>query len=84
MDFRDKEFLDRLMHLSEENNKMLHRLQRGMRISRYLRILYFIIIIGVSIGAFYYLQPVVDGFLAFLGLEGGSLKEFFTSYGTPY
>lgn len=64
MDFHDKDFFDRLMKLTEENNHLLHKMWRAARIGRAMRVLYWLVIIGISIGALYYIQPYIDQFLA--------------------
>ncbi len=46
--------------LSEDNNKILHSIQRQSRIALIVRAIYWVVIIGVTIGAFYYIQPYVD------------------------
>lgn len=53
--YKDK--LDRTFELAEENNKMLKKILRSMRWSRIIRVISAIIVIGVSIGVFYFLQP---------------------------
>lgn len=73
MDFRDKEFLERLMAITEENNKLLHKLWRTARWARFVRVVYWIILIGVSIGALYYLQPFIDQITNFFGANGAAL-----------
>ncbi len=78
MDFRDKEFLDRLMALTEENNHLLHKMWRTARLARVVRIIYWIILLGISIGAYYYIQPYLEQFTAVFGSfmdSLGSLKE---------
>jgi hypothetical protein len=62
MDFHDKDFFDRLMKLTEENNKLLHKLWRHAQIGRAVKILYWVALIGISIGALYYIQPFIDQF----------------------
>ncbi len=60
MDLPDKEFFDRLMTLTEENNRMLKRIRRAAFWTGISRIVYWIILIGISVGAFYYLQPYLE------------------------
>ena len=60
MDSEDRKKLNRALEISEENNTMLKALVRSMRWSRLFKILYWSILIAVSVGAFYYLQPYVD------------------------
>lgn len=60
MDTEDKIKLDRALELSEENNAILKKMHRAMRWGRLVRIVYWTILIGVSVGAFYFIQPYID------------------------
>ncbi len=66
----EKQLLQKTLELVQENNKMLHHVKRMDRISMILRLSYWIIIIGISLGAVYFLQPYIDGVLkAYKGVE---------------
>ncbi len=54
------ELLKRAVALSEENNDILRSMQRSQRITRFIRIVYWVVIIGSTIGAFYLIQPYID------------------------
>ncbi len=56
----EKELLQRSVDLAEENNKILHILHRHMKIRRAMSIAYWVLIIGVAIGAFYFVEPFVQ------------------------
>ncbi len=56
----DRELLRHSIHLSEQNNTILRGIQRSMRISRAISIIYWVIIIGTAFGTYYYLQPYMD------------------------
>jgi len=60
MDREEKQKLDRALELAEDNNQMLRKMIRNMRWGRLFRTVYWVIIIGISIGALYYVQPYVD------------------------
>jgi hypothetical protein len=60
MDQEDKVRLARALELSEENNQLLKKLVRHARWSRFIRIAYWLIIIGASVGVFYFFQPYID------------------------
>jgi len=60
MNPNEKELLQKTFELAEENNKILHQIRRSNRLSSFFRIFYWVIIIGVSIGAFYYLEPYLN------------------------
>jgi len=52
--------LRKVMELSEDNNKMIKKMRRTMRFGFYFKLLYWILIIGAGIGAFYYSQPYIE------------------------
>lgn len=64
----EKELLERVAELSEENNKMLRSMVRSMKIARIMSIVYWVFIIGSAVGAFYLIQPYVEGLIsAYMG-----------------
>jgi hypothetical protein len=64
MDFHDKEFFDRLMKLTEENNRMLRRIRRSAFWTGVTRTIYWIVLVGISVGAYYYVQPYLKQLIA--------------------
>ena len=60
MDIQRDQSMKRLIELTEENNKLLKKMHRAQVIGRTIRLLYWIVIIGASVGAFYVLQPYLD------------------------
>jgi hypothetical protein len=59
MNPEEKQLLQKTYDLAEENNKILHKLKRANTRSAFFRWFYWIVIIGVSIGAFYFIEPYV-------------------------
>lgn len=59
MNPEEKQLLQKTYDLAEENNKILHKLKRANTRSTLFRWFYWIIIIGISIGAFYFIEPYV-------------------------
>ncbi|KND46777.1 MAG: hypothetical protein AB201_03255 [Parcubacteria bacterium C7867-006] len=57
----EKALLRRTVELEEENNSMLRSIQRSMRLARFMSILYWVFIIGSAVGAYYLIQPYIDG-----------------------
>lgn len=76
MDFHDKEFFERLMTITEENNHLLHKMVRGARIARIARITYWVIVLGISIGAYYYVQPYIDQITSVFGGFMDNISSF--------
>jgi len=55
----EKELLQRSVTLAEENNRILHALHKHMKIRRALSIAYWVLIVGIAVGAFYFVEPFV-------------------------
>ena len=60
MNPNEKDLLQKTYDLAEENNKILRGIRRSNRLSSVFRVFYWFIIIGVSIGAFYFIQPYIN------------------------
>ena len=56
----ERELLTQSIKLSEENNKMLRGMRRSARFAAFLRIVYWIIIIGSAITSYYFIKPFID------------------------
>ncbi len=75
MEPEDKKLLEETYSLAEENNKMLHSIKRSMIWARIMSILYWVLIIGVSVGAFYFIQPFLDQAMSVYNNAKGGLEE---------
>ena len=75
MDPESKELLQNTFKLVEENNQMLHKIRRAQKIASFMRTLYWLIIIGISIGAFYFLQPYVAQIEKFAKDSGVTINQ---------
>jgi len=60
MDPETKDILEETLKLSKENNKMLRKMRSIMRWSRAVKAVYWVVIIGSMLGAYYYFQPFID------------------------
>jgi hypothetical protein len=60
MNPEERSLLERTYKLSQENNTILRSLQRSRRIGIIFKSFYWFIIIGLSIGAFYFIQPYIN------------------------
>ncbi len=60
MDQESKKLLEETYELERENNKMLHKLRRAQKNAVLMSVAYWFIVIGISVGAFYFVQPYVD------------------------
>ena len=74
----EKSLLERTYKLAEENNVILRSLRRSSRYALILRIVYWVVIILISFGAFYFIQPY---FTALTGATGqaGSFQGIMNS-----
>ena len=52
--------MEKTYEIEKENNRILKGLRNTNRWATVFRVFYWIIIIGVSVGAFYFIQPYVD------------------------
>ncbi|MDP2789176.1 MAG: hypothetical protein Q8O46_03985 [bacterium] len=75
MDPESKKLLESTYRLAEENNLMLRSMRRSMRIARVMSFLYWVLIIGISVGAFFYLQPYIDQIMSLYGSANDVLKD---------
>jgi hypothetical protein len=71
----EREMLEKSVALAEENNKMLHSLMRSMRWGRIARIVYWTLIIGSAVGAYYFVQPYIDQIIGVYGGTKNSLEN---------
>lgn len=55
-----KELLEANLRLSKENNRMLKKMRRAQKRATIFRVLYWIVIIAIALGAIYFLQPYFE------------------------
>ncbi len=55
--------------MAEDNNKILHSMRRSQRWASVARGMYWLLIIGSAVGAYYFIQPYVD---QLMGVYGGA------------
>ena len=56
-----KQLLEANLELSRENNEILKKIRNAQRMAQIYRFLYWIVIIGASYGAYYFVQPYIGG-----------------------
>ena len=76
MDPESKQMLQNMQAMVEENNQMLHHIRRSQKIASLMSIVYWLIIIGISVGAFLFLQPYFDMIMKFIKSSGVTLGQF--------
>ena len=75
MDPESKQLLEKTYSLVEENHKILRKMRRSQKITSFMRIVYWLIIIGIALGAFYFLQPYIDQLEKFIRSSGISIDQ---------
>ncbi|MEK9182561.1 MAG: hypothetical protein AAB809_00600 [Patescibacteria group bacterium] len=79
MDPESKKLLQDTLTLTKENNEMLHSMRRSMRFQRMMTILYWVLIIGSALGAYYFIQPYIDQLMGVYSGAGDvldNIKQF--------
>ncbi len=66
----ERSLLERVYKMTEENNQILHSIRRTARLGVIMRVLYWVVIIGLSVGALYFIQPYVNFMTSALGVDG--------------
>jgi hypothetical protein len=75
VDSESKQLLQNTFNLTEENNKMLRKMRRAQKISSFMQVIYWLIIIGIAVGAFYFLPPYISQLEKFLKISGTTVNQ---------
>ena len=75
MDEEERKMLARTLKLEEENNKLLKKINRSIQWGRFVRILYWLVILGSAVGAYYFLQPFFDSFSKTFGTFSSGVQN---------
>jgi len=67
----EKSLLERTYKMTEENNAILRSIRRSARLSTIFKVIYWAVIIFVSIGAYYVIQPYMNLMLKTIDSLGG-------------
>ncbi len=60
----DEDDFERLEKLVEDNHRMIKSMHRSMQIGRVFTALYWVAIIAIGFGAYYYVQPFIEPFIS--------------------
>lgn len=63
MDQELRDLLEKNLKISEDNNEILRKLYRSQKWSQFMSLMYWVLIIGVTFGVYYYLQPYIETLL---------------------
>lgn len=69
----ERSLLERTHKLVEENNEILRSIRRTNRFSVVLRLLYWVVILVLSFGAYYFIQPYITTMLGVYDQVQGGL-----------
>ncbi len=64
MDSEDKKVFREILELSKDNNRILRGMKRAAFWSSLFRVFYWTLIIGSMVGAYYFIQPMLNQLLA--------------------
>ena len=67
----EKSLLENTQKLALENNAILRKMRRSARISSLFHVFYWIVIIVLTFGSYYFIQPYVNMLPTLLGAAGG-------------
>ena len=76
MDEENAKLLEENLKLSKENNEILRSLRRSMRLARFMSLLYWVLIIGSAVGAYYFVEPYINQIKDLYGGAGDMLNNF--------
>jgi len=60
MDDLNDQKIQKILELSESNNRILRAIKRSILWGRIIHTVYWVVIIGASIGAFYFMKPYLS------------------------
>lgn len=72
----EKSLLLRTHELAQENNDILRKLRRSNRWSTIFRVAYWLVIIGLGLGAYYALQPYLMSAVKVINQGQGVINSF--------
>lgn len=80
MDSDSNPKLDELLELTRENNSILRGLRRAQRFATVARVLYWLVILGIGFGSYYYLQPYLDQAMNLYTQSQNTLHDLQTNF----
>ncbi len=57
MDTEDRQKLERILKLAEENNEYIRKVRSSQKTSQMIKAIYWVVILVFVLGGFYYVQP---------------------------
>ncbi len=53
----ERDMLERVLQISEQNNRILRKIHREAVIRKFTRVIYLIVIIAIALVTYYYIKP---------------------------
>ena len=78
----ERKTIEHLTELVEDNNRILRRLQRAKRWGAFFHFLYWVALLLLAAGSYYYVQPYLDRLRPILPQLDGIIKTFVPSSST--
>ncbi len=63
MDQEERSLLEENLRMSRENNRLLIKVRSVQHWASIIRVIYWLVLIGISFGAFYFLQPYIENIM---------------------
>ncbi|MDQ5971840.1 MAG: hypothetical protein QG566_786 [Patescibacteria group bacterium] len=67
--------LEEDLALNKENNTILKGIRSAQRRAQIMKIVYWIIILGITFGAYYFIQPYIESLMGYYGSLAGLAGE---------
>ena len=77
MEQEERSLLEENLRMSRENNKLLLKVYGIQRWAQITRVIYWFLIIGISIGAFYFIEPFLSSLGSAYGVDTSSIGNMF-------
>ncbi len=71
MDAEVKKMIEESLTLNRESNTILKGIRRAQRRAEIMKVIYWVIILGITFGAYYFIQPYIDSLLGYYGNIAG-------------
>ena len=74
----EKNLLEETAEMTQENNRILRKMERALWFSRLFSFVKIVFILGVTLGAYYYIQPYIETILGIYGngvLDSSSIEK---------
>lgn len=71
----DRKTLDEVKNIAEECRDILKRIQRARRLEFAWRVFYWLMILGLAFGSYYFIQPYIDRLMSAYGALQNQVNE---------